>query len=83
MEQQSVVYILLIILKTPLKTLNSHTYANWQVKKMTVWDSETSLDLMVYFLKKKKKKDKKLNRDAYKLIDVGSLLFGFPWAAQW
>lgn len=32
---------------------------------------------------KKKKKDKKLNRDAYKLIDVGSLLFGFPWAAQW
>ena len=49
---------------------------------MTVWDSETSLDLMVYFLKKKKK-DKKLNRDAYKLIDVGSLLFGFPWAAQW
>ena len=45
-----------MILKTPLKTLNSHTYANWQVKKMTVWDSETSLYLMVYFLKKKKKK---------------------------
>ena len=52
------------------------------MKKMIVWDSETSLDLMVYFLKKKKK-DKKLSRDADKLIDVASLLFGFPWAAPW
>ena len=37
----------------------------------------------IFLKKKKKKKDKKLSRDADKLIDVGSLLFGFPWAAQW